>query len=129
MKEKTRIRDRWLHVRLNREEYDQLKRSFEHTTEQKLSVYARKILLGKPMIQGTRDRSLEDILAVLVKLRMDLNGIANNYNQAVHKLHTLDHLSEFKTWIRMHKQEQRNMLVNIESIRDYLDKTAIKWLQ
>lgn len=129
MKDKTNIRDKWLHVRLNKEEYDQLKRSFERTTEQKLSVYARKILLGKPMIQGTRDRSLEDILAVLVKLRMDLNGIGNNYNQVVHKLHTLDHLPEFKAWMRMHEQEQKSMLANIESIRDYLDKTAVKWLR
>lgn len=129
MKDKTNIRDKWLHVRLNKEEYDQLKRSFERTTEQKLSVYARKILLGKPMIQGTRDRSLEDILAVLVKLRKDLNGIGNNYNQVVHKLHTLDHIYEFKAWIRMHEQEQKSILANIKSIRDYIDKTAVKWLQ
>lgn len=129
MKEKPNIRDKWLHVRLNKEEYNQLKRSFGRTTEQKLSVYARKILLGKPMIQGTRDRSLEDILAVLVKLRLDLNGIGNNYNQVVHKLHTLDHIHEFKAWINAHEQEQKAMLDHIESIRDYLDKTAVKWLR
>src|SRR5690606_30140958 len=126
MKEKTNIRDKWLHVRLNQEEYDQLKRSFERTTEQKLSAYARKILLGKPIIHGSTDRSVADVPAALVKLRLDLSGIGNNYNQAIHKLHTLDHLPAFKTWIRAHQQERKAMLERSESIRDYLGKTAVK---
>lgn len=38
-----------------------------------------------------------------MKLRNELNGIGNNINQAVKKLHTLHQVSEFRDWIIIYK--------------------------
>jgi hypothetical protein len=56
-------RTKWLHLRLNPEEYAQLHRQFNKTTCRKLSDYARKILLSKPVTTTYRNQSLDDFMA------------------------------------------------------------------
>lgn len=123
------IKNKWLHVRLSEEEYAQLQKQFSKTTEKKLSTYARKILLGKPMIAGVRNLSFQDIVTVLFKLRTDLSGIANNFNQMVHKLHTLERSSEFRAWLERYDREHKKLMEMVEEIRSYIHKTAAQWLQ
>lgn len=81
------------------------------------------------MIAAVRNQSLQDIMAELSALRKDLNGVANNFNQAVHKLHTLDHVSQFKGWLLTYDMERRKLLKDIEQIKVYINRTAEKWLQ
>ena len=47
--EKKQSRDQWLHLRLTEKEKLHIHKAFLKTTQRKLSDYARKILLGKPM--------------------------------------------------------------------------------
>jgi hypothetical protein len=129
MKKEKKNRDQWLHIRLFDEEKNAIIKAFEKTTNAKLSDYVRAILLGKPMIAAVRNQSLQDILAVLVKLRNDLNGVANNYNQAVHKLHTIDHIPEYQIWILKYENDRVQLLKDIESIKEIINQTAEKWLQ
>lgn len=81
------------------------------------------------MIIASKNQSLDDITAVLFKLRKDLNGAANNFNQAVHELHTLSKISEFKAWLMTYQSDKNSLLEKIEVIKNYIDKTAEKWLQ
>jgi MobC-like protein len=83
MSEQNNNRTKFLHLRLKPEEYEKINRQFNKTTCRKLSEYARKILLGKPLIATTHNQSLDDFMAEAIKLRNDLNGIGNNFNQAV----------------------------------------------
>lgn len=129
MKEEKNNRNKWLHLRLTQKEYDQIHSEFSKTTCKKLSDYARNILLGKPMIASFKNQSLDDITAVLFKLRKDLNGAANNFNQAVHELHTLSKISEFKGWLTTYESDKKSLFEKIEVIKNYIDKTAEKWLQ
>lgn len=89
-------RNCWLHIRLTENEKAKIKRNFAATTQIKLSDYARKILLGKPMIVSYRNQTMEELMAVLVQLKKELNFIGHNYNQAVKKLHTLDQIKQYQ---------------------------------
>lgn len=129
MKEEKNNRNKWLHLRLTQKEYEHIHAQCSRTTCEKLSDYARNMLFGKPMIAGCKNQSLDDITAVLFKLRKDLNGAANNFNQAVHELHTLSKISEFKAWLMTYESDKKSLLEKIEIIKNYIDKTAEKWLQ
>jgi hypothetical protein len=96
MEEENKNRTRWLHLRLTSAEYEILQKQFGKSTCRKLSEYARKNLLQKPVVLKYRNESLDELMSELILLRKDLNGIGNNFNQAVKKLHTLVQTSEFK---------------------------------
>lgn len=129
MKKDNANRTKWLHVRLTDKEFEALQKQFSKTTQRKISGYARDILLGKPMVGSYRNQSLQDILAELSKLRKDLNGIANNFNQAVHKLHVSDNSYEVKTWVRTHENIGEELLKHITQVHAFINKTAEKWLR
>lgn len=123
-------RTKWLHVRLTEQEFEVLKRRFSKTTQRKLSGYARDILLGKPMIAAYRNQSLLDIMAELSLLRKHLNGVANNFNQAVRKLHVSDNLSEVREWVQTHENVGAELLKYIRELHGFINKTAKKkWLR
>src|SRR5690606_36474485 len=94
-----------------------------------LSGYARDILLGKPMIAAYRNQSLQDIMAELSLLRKDLNGIANNFNQAVRKLHVSDTSNDIRAWVQNHEGVGAELLKYIRELHGFINKTAEKWLR
>lgn len=123
------IKNKWLHLRLDEAEYKLMISQFKKTTEPHLSKYARKILLGKPMIGRTRDESLHDIIIALNALQKDLNGIGNNYNQMLHKLHMTDSKSEVKAWLIQYELEKKVLFESVNSIKSFITETAKLWLQ
>lgn len=129
MKEKNINRSKWLHVRLTEKEYDAIQQEFSKTTCRKLSDYARKMILGKPVTVRTRDASLDDFMAEAIKLRAELNSIGNNFNQAVHKLHMADHIPQLKAWILSYETDKKNLMNKVDEIKNSIKKIAEKWLQ
>jgi MobC-like protein len=129
MSEQNNNRTRWLHLRLTPDEFEKIHRQFSKTTCRKLSDYARKILLGKPLIATTRNQSLDDFMAEAIRLRNDLNGIGNNFNQAVKKLHTLNQIPEFRHWIITYEIEKQILFNKMDVIKNHIQKIGEKWLQ
>ena len=86
----------WIGFRVKPEEYRQIHRHFSATTCRKLSEYARKVLLNRPVTVKFRNQSADEFLSSMLPLKNELNAIGNNFNQAVKKLHSLDRISEFK---------------------------------
>lgn len=129
MKEQKKNRTKWVNVRLTDAEEALLQKHFKSTTERKLSAYLRSIMLAKPMIKAVRNESLNDIIKELYELRKDLNGIANNFNQAIHKLHTLSSHSDIKAWLLSFEINRKTMQKSIEEMKLYINKTSDKWLQ
>ncbi|MNV16928.1 hypothetical protein D3C71_1077020 [compost metagenome] len=85
--------------------------------------------MGKPMIKEVRNASLQEVLATLIKLQNDLNGIANNYNQMVKKLHTTSTDVGLRLWLRS-CEKQWDLTVNqIKLVSEFVFKTGEKWLQ
>ncbi len=128
MKEKNN-RTKWVHVRLTEAEHLLIQKQFKSTTERQFSNYIRNIILKKPVYAGVVNQSLKDIMAELFELRKDFNGIANNLNQVVHKLHTLDRHQEIKAWLLLFEIDKKSLQKCMEDMRVYINKTADKWLQ
>lgn len=122
-------KDKWLTVRISEVEYNLIKKQFQKTTERKLSAYARKILLGEPMVKVVRNASLQDIVIVLSRMQKDLNGLTNNYNQMVHKLHISDTKAELLAWIQLYEKEKKLLFLQIDIISAYIKKSGKLWLQ
>jgi methyl-accepting chemotaxis protein len=122
-------RTKWLHLRLKPDEYEKLYKEFSKTTCRKLSEYSRKILLSKPIIATHRNQSIDDLMTEAIKLRNELNGLGNNFNQAVKKLHTLQQIPEFRNWITTYETDRKTVLNKVEEIKNNIQKIAEKWLQ
>ena len=59
----------------------------------------------------------DDFLISMSELKRELNGIGNNFNQAVHKLHLLDKIPEFRVWVQQYDGVQKLLTVKIEEIK------------
>jgi hypothetical protein len=129
MKEENNNRNKWLHLRLNFEEYQQVQKHFKRTTCRKISEYARKILLSKPVTVNHRNASLDELMGELIRLRNELTAAGNNFNQAVKKLNSLSRISQFHDWIIEYESDKRKLLGQIEEIKNHIAQTSKKWLQ
>lgn len=127
MSEQNNNRTKWLHVRLKPEEYNTLHKYFSKTTCRKLSEYARRILLNKPLTTTYRNQSMDDLIAEMALLRRELNHIGNNFNQAVKRLHTLSQIAEFRHWLIAYEVEKKILHNKIEEIKKQILKIAEKW--
>lgn len=128
MKEKNTNRTRWIHLRLTPDEMKLLHDRFEKSLCPKLSDYARKNLLGKPVVLKYRNQSVDDLVLEISRLRTELNAVGNNYNQAVKKLHSLHQISEFKNWILQSQEDKNKLFESIETIKISMLKLIEKWL-
>jgi hypothetical protein len=127
--EKETNKTKWLHLRLSEAEHAQIEKEFKKTTLRKLSEYARRILLGKPVVAAVRNRSLDDLMTELTTLRKDLNAAGNNFNQAVRKLHTLEQTAEVRRWTSSYEQCRTDLQASILLIESHISKMADVWLQ
>lgn len=129
MKEQNNNRTKWLHLRLTSDEHQKIVKEFSKSTCRKLSDYARKNLLQKPIVNKYRNESLDDFMAEMIRLRAELNAIGNNFNQAVKKLHTLQQIAEFKHWQLSYELEKKILLNKVDEIKKNIQKFAESWLQ
>jgi hypothetical protein len=129
MANKSTNRSRLVTLRLTPKEYQQLSNRFKGTTCRKLSEYMRKVLLEQKLTMYTRNQSLDDFMTEMILLRSELNAIGNNFNQAVHRLHTLDKIPEVGIWIKANELQKKELLTKIEQIKLRIEKISDKWLQ
>jgi hypothetical protein len=122
-------RSKWLTIRLTEAEYQQIEKLTQQTTCQSVSEYARKSVLGKPVVMRYRNQSLDDFLADMLQLRKDLNHIGNNFNQAVHRLHTLHSTPEIQHWILLNEQDKTEIFRRIETISNKITEAYTLWLR
>jgi len=122
-------RTRFIGIRLTPGEYAKLEQQWKASTCRKLSDYMRRVLFEKQVITFYRNRSLDDLVAEMTKLRKELNHIGNNFNQAVKRLHTLDRINEFKIWLNAWKVEKITLFNKIDEIKKQIQKIAKSWLQ
>ncbi len=129
MKEQSKNRTKWLHLRLKNDEFEILHNRFKKSTCRKLSDFARKNLLQKPIVLKYRNESLDELMIELIQLRTELNAIGNNFNQVVKKLHTLNQIPEFKQWIIKNEADKKVLFEAIDQIKGHIENLSHKWLQ
>lgn len=126
---KTENRKRIVGVRFTIKEYEQIEKKWKDSTCRKLSEYVRKIIFNKPIVATYRNKSLDDLMTELIQLKKELNGIGNNFNQAVKKLHILHQIPEFRQWLEVYETEKNLLLNKVEEIKNVTAKIGEQWLQ
>ncbi len=129
MEQKNLNRSRIIGLRLTLKEYEQIEKKWKTSTCRKLSDYVSRSLFEKPIVTTYRNQSLDDFMAEAMKLRNELNGIRNNFNQAVKKLQSLYQIAEFRSWLITYEVEKKILLNKVDEIKNHIQKIAEKWLQ
>jgi hypothetical protein len=129
MEEKNSGRNRWLHIRLTKEEFDFIDQNFKASACRKRSDFVRRNLLKKPIVMRYRNESLDMLLQELTQLRTQLNFMGNNFNQSVKKLHTLFEISDLRVWILSFDSDRNKYFSLVEEIKKSIENLAQKWLQ
>ena len=128
-KPESEVRNKMVVVRMNEAELNQLTKLQGKTTEKDTSSYLRKVALQKPITVKYRNESADDFLLDMLNLKKELNSIGNNFNQAVHKLHILDKIPEFRGWVQQYDGLQKVLISKVEEIRLRMNQLYEQWLQ
>ncbi len=128
MSEKEDNRTKWLHIRLRPDEYNKIQELRSKSISPKMSDYARRVILKLPVTIRQRNQSMDEFMAEMIKLRAELSAIGNNFNQAVHKLHLLKNVNDFKTWVMMNETTKLALMEKIEEIKSRINQFADQWL-
>ncbi|MBY0536748.1 MAG: hypothetical protein K2P88_12940 [Chitinophagaceae bacterium] len=123
------VRKKMVVVRMNEREINQLTKLQQKTTEKDTSAYLRKVALQKPVTVKYRNESADDFLLDMLHLKKELNAIGNNFNQAVHKLHILDKIPEFRVWVQQYDGLQKVLISKVEEIKLRMNQLYEQWLQ
>jgi len=128
-KQENEIRKIFIKIRMNEEELKRVKKNQRQTTERSLSEYMRNVSMQKPVIVKYRNQSADDFLKEMIELKKELNGIGNNFNQAVHKLHILDKIPEFRSWLNDYDSLKNALGNKVEEIKFRVNQLYEQWSQ
>jgi hypothetical protein len=128
-KQESEVRNKMVVVRMNESEINQLTKYQHKTTEKDTSSYLRKVALQKPVTVKYRNESADDFLLDMLNLKKELNAIGNNFSQAVHKLHLLDKIPEFRVWVQQYDGLQKVLISKVEEIKLRVNQLYEQWLQ
>ena len=128
-KNEKEVRKHFVKTRMNDAELNELTKLQQKTTEKDVSSYLRKVALQKPVTVKYRNQSADDFLKQMLELKKELNGIGNNFNQAVHKLHILDKIPEFRVWINHYDGLHHSLVNKVEEIKLRMNQLYEEWLQ
>lgn len=128
-KKETEVRKHFVKTRMNDSELNELIKLQQKTTEKDISNYLRKVALQKPVTVKYRNQSADDFLKEMLGLKKELNAIGNNFNQAVHKLHILDKIPEFRVWVQQYDGLQKALISKVEEIKLRMNQLYERWLQ
>ena len=128
-KKETEVRRHFVKTRMNDTELSLLLTLQQKTTEKDTSSYLRKVALQKPVTVKYRNQSADDFLKDMLNLKKELNAIGNNFNQAVHKLHILDKIPEFRVWVNQYDGLQKTLIIKVEEIKLRMNQLYEQWLQ
>jgi hypothetical protein len=129
MEQTNESRNRIIGLRLTMSEYGLIEKQWKKSNCRKLSDYVRRLIFSRPLVSSYRNRSMDEAMAELMLLRKELNAIGVNFNQAVHRLHTLDHLPQMQSWLAAFKRDKSVLFFKMDEVVLSVEKMAALWLQ
>ncbi|MES2373393.1 MAG: plasmid mobilization relaxosome protein MobC [Bacteroidota bacterium] len=127
-KEEAYVRHKRVFVRLNEGEYEKLKKFQQNSTDKNISTYLRRVAIQQPVTLFYRNASADDFLEQMLLIKQELNAIGNNFNQAVHKLHTLDRIPEFRNWSVKYETAHHQFLSKTDQLISIANQVYQLWL-
>ena len=128
-KNESEVRKIMLKVRMNEDELKEVKKHQQKSTERNMSSYVREVAMKKPILINYRNQSADDFLKDMLALKKELNGIGNNFNQVVHKLHMLDKIPEFRVWVKHYESLHHLLIGKVEEIKVRMNQLYEEWLR
>ncbi|MDQ3843228.1 MAG: hypothetical protein M3342_04335 [Bacteroidota bacterium] len=128
-KDEKEVRKHFVKTRMNDEELNTVITFQQQTTEKDISSYLRKVALQKPVVIAYRNKSADEFLKEMLELKKEFSAIGNNFNQAVHKLHILDKIPEFRSWLTQYDGLQKLLMGKVEEIRLRMNQIYEQWSQ
>lgn len=129
MEETQLNRTRIIKCRLTHNEYKVLEKKWKSSTCRKLSDYMRKKLFDQGVTTTYRNSSLDDFMVEMIALRKVLNGVANNFNQVVKKLHIQNSPQDIKNLLVSYELEKKILMNKVDDVKKNINKIADIWLQ
>ena len=129
MDEKKTGRIRIVYLGVSTDQFEVLEKRWKKSTIRQRSEYLRRVLFGKAVTTYTRNQSLDEFMAEMALLRKELNAMGMNFNQAVHHLHTLDHLPQMQLWLRGFERDRNRYFETANAIKQKINSIAIQWLR
>jgi hypothetical protein len=63
----------------------------------------------------------------MVALRREFKAVGFNFNQVVHKLHTLHEIPEFRPWLLINEKHKEQLFSKINAIQDRISESYKLW--
>ena len=120
-------RTRIVGIRLTKTEFEKIEKNWKDSTCRKMSDYLRRIIFEKPIVATYRNRSMDDFMAEMIRLRTELNSIGNNFNQLVKKLHVTQQTDSIISLLLSYELDKRTLLKHIAAIQLFIEKNEEKW--
>jgi hypothetical protein len=127
-KNENEVRNKMVVIRMNKIEFEKAEKFLKKSTERNISSYLRKLSLQIPVTIKYRNQSADDFLKDMLLLKKELNAIGNNFNQAVHKLHLLDRIPEFRDWVHQNDILMKALVAKVEEIKLRMNQLYEEWL-
>jgi len=127
MEQKQSTRTKWLNIRMTEEEFQVIENLRRQSTTKSLSEYARKTLMGKPVVLRYRNQSLDDFMTGMLQLQKDLKVIRNDFDRVIRGLRPFRQMPEFQQWILLNEQDKTRLLRQIDTISNTITKSYELW--
>ena len=120
---------RSLYILLRDSDYLKIENDYRNTTKRNMSEYVRSLLFDKPVTFFTRDKSLDELVEVLIAMRKDLRSLRNQ-GEAIHQeLQDKAHNPEGYSMVKQWEDWQNQMLKLLQNIHHHITLIGDKWLQ
>jgi hypothetical protein len=129
MEKQEENRSRRLIVRFKPAEFELIEKRFKKTLFRKLSEYSRNVLLEKSITVAYRDKAMDDVLEELILLRLELNAIGNNLNQAVYQINAVHGNADGRLWANLLSVVTSKVEPSISQIKERMNQYAELWSQ
>lgn len=114
---------------IDSDQNDLLRKNYMQTTCRSLSEYIRKLVSAGPITINHRNASLDELITELSALRGQLAQASRTFERTVDQLNGLQNAQQLGSWLLRFEIEKNNLAIQIQTINEYIKKTAKQWLQ
>ncbi|HVB02908.1 MAG TPA: hypothetical protein VNE41_04230 [Chitinophagaceae bacterium] len=104
-------------AKMSRQEYEEVNRYLKKTTCRTLSDYVRKVLLNHPVTVNYRNRSADEVLEELIRMKNELAALGSQFSRSVEKMRSMEQPAEIKAWILLNEQDKETIFGQMAEIK------------
>jgi len=116
-------------TRINDTKYKELQKLLEGDPNNDMAQLLRDILYNKPIRVFTKDRTLDNTMEELAKIRSELRAIGVNINQITRHFNTYPEEYRKQFYAKVAFREHQALQPKIEELLEIISKLAKRWLQ